>query len=70
MMGGPAALSRYTLGGMCKAIVCPTCHRPGWSGCGAHVEQVLGHVAPEKRCQCRAEKVQQKPRFRWPRRTR
>jgi hypothetical protein len=25
-------------------------------GCGRHVEQVLGDVAPEDRCRCREEK--------------
>ncbi|HSN27339.1 MAG TPA: hypothetical protein VLT45_13690 [Kofleriaceae bacterium] len=40
---------------MCRAITCRTCNRPTWAGCGAHVEQVLGHVAPADRCQCRAE---------------
>jgi hypothetical protein len=40
---------------MCRAITCNKCSRPSWAGCGAHVEQVLGHVPPEKRCQCRAQ---------------
>ena len=40
---------------MCRAITCKKCGRPSWAGCGAHVEQVLGHVPPAERCQCRAE---------------
>lgn len=40
---------------MCRAITCKKCQRPTWAGCGAHVEQVLGHVPPAERCQCRAE---------------
>jgi len=40
---------------MCRAITCKTCNRPTWAGCGAHVEQVLGHVPAADRCQCRAE---------------
>lgn len=40
---------------MCRAITCNKCKRPSWAGCGAHVEQVLGHVPPAERCQCRAE---------------
>jgi hypothetical protein len=40
---------------MCRAITCKKCRRPTWAGCGAHVEQVLGHVPPGERCQCRAE---------------
>lgn len=37
---------------MCRAIVCERCQRPGWRGCGRHVEQVLGHVPASERCQC------------------
>lgn len=40
---------------MCRAITCKKCGRPSWAGCGAHVEQVLGHVPQAERCQCRAE---------------
>ncbi len=42
-----------TLGGMCKRVQCKTCNRPSWSGCGAHVELVLGDVPASLRCQCR-----------------
>ena len=41
-----------TLWGMCRQTTCRTCGRPGWAGCGAHVEQVLGHVPQDERCQC------------------
>ena len=47
--------STYTLGGMCREMTCPTCQRPSWAGCGAHVEQVLGHVPPAERCRCSEE---------------
>ncbi|HEY5662958.1 MAG TPA: hypothetical protein VIS05_02855 [Ilumatobacter sp.] len=40
---------------MCRAIICTTCQRPGWAGCGAHVEQVLGHVPADERCRCADE---------------
>ena len=53
-----------TLGGMCRAVVCRKCNRPSWKGCGAHVEQVLGHVPVADRCQCAAEKPSGK-RSRW-----
>ncbi|MEI2705013.1 MAG: hypothetical protein V9E89_07050 [Ilumatobacteraceae bacterium] len=33
-------------------MTCPTCGRPGYSGCGAHVEQVLGDVPRAERCAC------------------
>lgn len=44
----------YTLGGMCSRVMCPTCNRPTFAGCGAHVEQVLGDVPPAERCQCQS----------------
>lgn len=39
---------------MCRRVTCATCGKPGWRGCGAHVEQVLGDVATGDRCQCGA----------------
>ena len=44
---------------MCRQVTCRRCSKPTWSGCGAHVEQVLGHVAPGDRCSC--ETTQSKP---------
>lgn len=38
---------------MCRAVQCSKCHKPTWAGCGAHVEQVLGHVPKSARCACR-----------------
>jgi hypothetical protein len=32
------------------------CKKPSYAGCGRHVEEVLGDVAPEDRCRCREEK--------------
>jgi hypothetical protein len=37
---------------MCQRIQCKKCGKPGYTGCGAHIEQVLGDVPKEKRCQC------------------
>nr|PZN60143.1 MAG: hypothetical protein DIU58_16520 [Sphaerobacter thermophilus] len=37
---------------MCRRVTCPSCQRPTYAGCGRHVEQVLGDVAPSARCQC------------------
>ncbi len=37
---------------MCQRVKCERCGKPGYTGCGAHVEQVLGDVPPAKRCQC------------------
>lgn len=39
---------------MCARVTCRTCGKPTFSGCGRHVEQVLGDVKPKDRCQCRA----------------
>jgi hypothetical protein len=40
------------------------CNKPSFVGCGRHVEQVLGDVAPENRCRCREEKAAaKKPSF-------
>jgi hypothetical protein len=41
---------------VCQRIQCPTCKKPSFVGCGRHVEQVLGDVAPEDRCRCHEEK--------------
>lgn len=42
---------------MCRRATCHACGRPTFSGCGMHVEQVLGDVAPTDRCRCREQKV-------------
>ena len=38
---------------MCSQVTCERCGKPTWRGCGAHVEQVLGHLPAEERCQCK-----------------
>ena len=38
---------------MCARVECPTCGKPTYAGCGAHIEQVLGDVPKPERCQCR-----------------
>lgn len=38
---------------MCQRVVCSNCGKPSYSGCGRHIEAVLGDVAPENRCHCR-----------------
>ncbi len=40
---------------MCRRVTCSTCGKPTFSGCGMHVEQVLGDVRPEDRCACHAK---------------
>jgi len=43
---------------MCTRITCRTCGKPTYSGCGAHVEQVLGNVPVDQRCKCRETKAE------------
>ena len=38
---------------MCRRVECSKCHKPSYAGCGMHIEQVLGDVPKEQRCQCR-----------------
>ncbi|MCA9591376.1 MAG: hypothetical protein KC657_39040 [Myxococcales bacterium] len=38
---------------MCRRAECRECNKPTFSGCGMHVEQVLGDVPREERCTCR-----------------
>ena len=40
---------------MCRQVTCPQCGKPTWAGCGAHVEQVLGHIPKDARCKCREQ---------------
>jgi hypothetical protein len=37
---------------MCQRVQCAKCGKPTWVGCGQHVEQVLGDVPKDQRCQC------------------
>ncbi len=45
-------LGKDTLGGMCRQVTCNKCGKASWAGCGAHVEEVLGHVPKDQRCKC------------------
>ncbi len=42
---------------MCARVTCRTCNKPTFSGCGRHIEQVLGDVKPKDRCHCREAKA-------------
>jgi hypothetical protein len=35
---------------MCRQVTCKQCSKATWAGCGAHVEQVLGHLPDDERC--------------------
>ncbi|MGA0185579.1 MAG: hypothetical protein ACO321_07710 [Ilumatobacteraceae bacterium] len=51
---------------MCRQVECNRCKRPTWAGCGAHVEQVLGHIPQAERCQCAsAPSGEKKSMFSW-----
>ena len=41
---------------MCTRITCRRCGKPDWTGCGAHVEQVMRGVPPDQRCACGADR--------------
>lgn len=37
---------------MCARVTCSNCGKPGFVGCGRHLEEVLGDVPVVKRCHC------------------
>lgn len=37
---------------MCRRITCKSCGKPGFAGCGMHVEQVLAGIPKSQRCSC------------------
>ena len=37
---------------MCRRVQCEQCHKPTYSGCGKHIEQVLRGVGAADRCSC------------------
>ncbi len=49
---------------MCRRATCQSCNKPTYSGCGAHVEQVLGDVPLTARCRCREKTTESKPQAR------
>lgn len=38
---------------MCYPVVCPTCKKTTWDGCGQHVDAVMSTVPDERKCECR-----------------
>jgi hypothetical protein len=47
---------------MCQRVTCTKCGKPGFVGCGRHVEQVLGDVPAADRCKCREQAAAGAPR--------
>jgi hypothetical protein len=41
---------------MCRAVICKTCGKTTWAGCGRHVDQVLAGVPEGERCPGHASK--------------
>lgn len=39
---------------MCSPATCNRCGKASYTGCGSHVEQVLGGVPADQRCSCEA----------------
>jgi hypothetical protein len=37
---------------MCSPATCRNCSKTTWSGCGAHVDQVMRRVPQQQRCDC------------------
>lgn len=35
---------------MCRAVICKTCGKTTWAGCGQHVDEVLHGVPTSERC--------------------
>jgi hypothetical protein len=46
---------------MCQRIVCNSCGKPSYAGCGRHIEQVLGDVPVQARCHCKEGAAQHTP---------
>ncbi len=43
---------------MCYAVQCPKCKKTTWSGCGMHIQQVIGHLPTSQVCQCKRKSMQ------------
>jgi hypothetical protein len=37
---------------MCSRTTCRSCGLASWSGCGAHVDQVMRGIPKDQRCTC------------------
>ena len=36
---------------MCSKVICRTCKKSTWSGCGEHIEEALAGITEADRCQ-------------------
>lgn len=37
---------------MCRPARCHTCSNTTWTGCGAHIDQVMQRIPRDERCTC------------------
>jgi hypothetical protein len=37
---------------MCSRVICNTCKKYTWSGCGGHIEEALAGVPQDQICKC------------------
>jgi hypothetical protein len=51
---------------MCHQIICATCHKPTWEGCGEHIEYALKGVPAAERCTCPRDPVKAAPNTKSP----
>lgn len=47
---------------MCQRVTCKSCGKPTYTGCGRHIEAVLGDVPSAARCRCRGSDAKQAAR--------
>ena len=45
---------------MCRQVMCKSCKKITWSGCGQHVNQVMAGVPKENRCTCDRNALKEK----------
>lgn len=48
---------------MCQRVTCKSCGKPTYTGCGRHIESVLGDLPPTARCRCRERESKQAGRL-------
>ena len=53
---------------MCSPARCARCGKTTWTGCGMHVDVVLGSIDPTQRCTCSQRDELPVGRFPWARR--
>ncbi len=46
---------------MCSPARCRRCGGTTWTGCGAHVSQVMAGVPKDRRCTCDADRAAGRP---------